>query len=272
MDLSDDENLQAQISPIESPATDLQNVPTQELLDSESDENITFDPFIPRYANDDLFCKVPIPLREHILMKVIRNKEGSLPSYNLFLERTEELYLLFAKKKFGSQTYEIYSDSKADKFLGKVSCNFLGTVFTVEDDNGVEIACVLYRPNILGFKGPRCMTIILPSLKRSGERLNIESTLHDAYKSGSKDVVVLQNKTPLWNEETNSYVLNFNGRVTVASVKNFQITPDQDLDYIMLQFGRISTDRFTLDCRYPVTIVQAFGIALTSFESKLACE
>ena len=31
------------------------------------------------------------------------------------------------------------------------------------------------------------------------------------------------NKMPLWNENTKSYALNFHGRVTVSSVKNFQI-------------------------------------------------
>jgi hypothetical protein len=31
-----------------------------------------------------------------------------------------------------------------------------------------------------------------------------------------------------WNEETQSYVLNFHGRVTQASVKNFQIIHDGD--------------------------------------------
>lgn len=35
------------------------------------------------------------------------------------------------------------------------------------------------------------------------------------------------NKSPTWNEQTQSYVLNFHGRVTQASVKNFQIVhPD----------------------------------------------
>lgn len=32
----------------------------------------------------------------------------------------------------------------------------------------------------------------------------------------------------LWSSETQSYVLNFHGRVTQASVKNFQIVHDND--------------------------------------------
>ena len=40
----------------------------------------------------------------------------------------------------------------------------------------------------------------------------------------------------------------------------------------MVQFGRVSEDVFTLDYKYPVCAVQAFAIALSSFDSKLACE
>lgn len=69
--------------------------------------------------------------------------------------------------------------------------------------------------------------------------------------------------------ETQSYVLNFNGRVTLASVKNFQIVHDNDLDYILLQFGRIPEDSFTLDFQYPMSAITAFGIALTSFDAKV---
>lgn len=38
-----------------------------------------------------------------------------------------------------------------------------------------------------------------------------------------KDSVVLRNKPPKWNERLGAYCLNFGGRVTQASVKNFQL-------------------------------------------------
>lgn len=86
------------------------------------------------------------------------------------------------------------------------------------------------------------------------------------------NVVELHNKTPVWNDETQSYVLNFHGRVTQASVKNFQLIHDSDPDYIVMQFGRTSEDVFTMDYRYPLCALQAFAIALSSFDGKLACE
>ena len=72
--------------------------------------------------------------------------------------------------------------------------------------------------------------------------------------------------------ETQSFVLNFGGRVTLPSVKNFQIVHPQDLDYVVMQFGRVGQDKFTLDIQFPLTPLQAFAIAVTSFDGKIACE
>lgn len=43
-------------------------------------------------------------------------------------------------------------------------------------------------------------------------------------------------------------------------------------DYIVMQFGRVAEDVFTLDYNYPMCALQAFAISLSSFDSKLACE
>ncbi|GAA5805352.1 hypothetical protein HPULCUR_010868 [Helicostylum pulchrum] len=78
---------------------------------------------------------------------------------------------------------------------------------------------------------------------------------------GARDLLVLYNKSPQWNEgnviflcfvtcnkmETQSFALNFNGRVAQASVKDFQIVYDNYLDYIVMQFGRVERDSFTID-------------------------
>ncbi|KAI9098572.1 hypothetical protein K1719_025197 [Acacia pycnantha] len=102
--------------------------------------------------------------------------------------------------------------------------------------------------------------------------------------------LILKNKSPRWHEQLQCWCLNFRGRVTVASVKNFQLiaavqpqpaagaptTPAQpalaDHDKIILQFGKVGKDMFTMDYRYPLSAFQAFAICLTSFDTKLACE
>lgn len=48
-----------------------------------------------------------------------------------------------------------------------------------------------------------------------------------------ENLIELHNKTPVWNDETQSHVLNFNGRVTQASIKNFQIVHSKDCEYVL---------------------------------------
>ncbi|KAL3914401.1 MAG: hypothetical protein SGILL_006116 [Bacillariaceae sp.] len=84
-------------------------------------------------------------------------------------------------------------------------------------------------------------------------------------------LIALQNRPPWWNVELGSFVLNFGGRVSVASVKNFQLCDRSDQEYIMLQFGRIQgRHSFTMDFQYPLTGVQAFAIAISSLQSKIS--
>lgn len=41
---------------------------------------------------------------------------------------------------------------------------------------------------------------------------------------------------------------------------------------VSLQFGRVSNTQFSCDVSWPLSLLQAFAIALSSFDSKLACE
>ncbi|XP_058828433.1 protein king tubby 1 isoform X2 [Topomyia yanbarensis] len=220
---------------------------------------------------------------------------GLFPIYYLHLERDygKKLFCLAGRKRKKSKTsnYIVSCDPtdlsrQADGFVGKLRSNVFGTTFFVYDNGKKEdlanprldLAVVIYDTNILGFKGPRNMTVLLPGMTEDDQRVKISSAdnhqgLLDSWKSKNMDnVVELHNKTPIWNDETQSYVLNFHGRVTQASVKNFQLVHDSDPEYIVMQFGRTSDDIFTMDFRYPLCAFQAFAIALSSFDGKLACE
>ncbi|KAJ1420756.1 Tubby-like, C-terminal [Sesbania bispinosa] len=98
---------------------------------------------------------------------------------------------------------------------------------------------------------------------------------------GSDEPLVLKNKSPRWHEQLQCWCLNFKGRVTVASVKNFQLVAAVDPSHnvsaaeqerVILQFGKIGKDIFTMDYRYPLSAFQAFAICLSSFDTKPACE
>ena len=40
------------------------------------------------------------------------------------------------------------------------------------------------------------------------------------------NIIIMKNKTPIWNDSVNAYVLNFGGRVTKASIKNTILLPN----------------------------------------------
>jgi len=58
----------------------------------------------------------------------------------------------------------------------------------------------------------------------------------------------------------------------MASVKNFQLVDPEEQNTVVLQFGRVGKDEFTMDMHYPITPFQAFAITLSSFDSKIACD
>lgn len=222
------------------------------------------------------------------------------PTYYLHLERDDgrKIFLLAGRKRKKSATsnYLISIDPtdlarESETFVGKLRSNRLGTHFTVFDNGSNpkkgspadsstrrELAAIVYDTNVLGFKGPRKMTVVIPGMNMDHERVELRPTndndgiVNRWKRKQMENLVELHNKTPVWNEDTQSYVLNFHGRVTQASVKNFQIVHDNDVDYIVMQFGRVAEDVFTMDFRYPMCAMQAFAIALSSFDSKLACE
>lgn len=171
-----------------------------------------------------------------------------------------------------------------------------------EEENGV----ITYTANLLGNR-PRIMDVCIPKVDESGVsgewRRHVESAGTDGHDSetminrfkqlqhqglqanvdnpagegnggGNPDeygLMALQNRPPWWNVELGAFVLNFGGRVSVASVKNFQLCDRNDLEHVMLQFGRIQgRHSFTMDFQYPLSAVQAFAIAISSLQSRIS--
>ncbi|XP_012404445.2 tubby-related protein 1 [Sarcophilus harrisii] len=248
------------------------------------------------------FVLRPAPQGRTVRCRVTRDKKGMdrglYPSYYLHLDSDRKVFLLAGRKRKRSKTanYLISVDPTnlsrtGEDFIGKLRSNLIGSRFTVFD-NGKnphhggadvatyrqELAAVIYETNVLGFRGPRRMTVIIPGMSSENKRIPIrprnasDGLLVRWQNKTMENLIELHNKTPVWNEESGSYTLNFQGRVTQASVKNFQIIHLDDPDYIVLQFGRVSEDAFTLDYRYPLCALQGFAIALSSFDGKLACE
>ncbi|XP_078105183.1 TUB like protein 1b [Sander vitreus] len=254
------------------------------------------------FDNLENFVMDPAPQGVTVKCRVTRDQRGvdkSLyPLYYLHLDNAKKTFLLAGRKrkKCATSNYLISIDATdlsrgGENFIGKLRSNLMGTKFTIFDNAlnperalpdlsnaRQELAGIIYETNVLGMKGPRRMTVVIPGMDKNNERVPLRPRndcdgllIRHQYRK-MDNLIELHNKTPVWNEETASHVLNFNGRVTQASIKNFQIVHSKDVDYIVMQFGRIADDIFTLDFKYPMCAVQAFAIALSSFDGKMACE
>ncbi|XP_010518508.1 PREDICTED: tubby-like F-box protein 3 isoform X2 [Camelina sativa] len=171
------------------------------------------------------------------------------------------------------------------------------------------VAHISYELNVLGSRGPRRMQCVMDAIPASavepgGTAPTQTELLHsnlDSFPSFSffrsksiraeslpsgpsaaaqkEGLLALKNKAPRWHEQLQCWCLNFNGRVTVASVKNFQLVaaPENgpagpEHENVILQFGKVGKDVFTMDYQYPISAFQAFTICLSSFDTKIACE
>ncbi|KAH7522990.1 hypothetical protein JRO89_XSUnG0085800 [Xanthoceras sorbifolium] len=199
----------------------------------------------------------------------------------------------------------------SNAYVGKLSSDFLGTNFMIYDSQpphsgakpssgrasrrfaskqispqvpagNFEVGQVSYKFNLLKSRGPRRMVCSLkcPSSVEIADDKDLDD-LKMKPETAVSGYTILKNKSPRWHEHLQCWCLNFHGRVTVASVKNFQLvaTVDQsqpggkgDEETVLLQFGKVGDDTFTMDYRQPLSAFQAFAICLTSFGTKLACE
>jgi len=228
------------------------------------------------------------------------------PKYTL--ETDDGVFLMTAKKQPQNKTsnYSItMSKTETGKdpevFLGKLRSDFLGVEFVAYgpgmnpakidkklppgaafQQTRQELAAVQYTSSLSGAKktAPRKMTAIIPRVQPNGERLVCQTLNPDTeglialFKSASATNMLetYRNKVPKWSDKIGAYVLNFNKRVTQASVKNFQLVNETDPDTVMLQFGRVDKEVFNLDFSYPLSPFQAFAMCLSSFDYKLCCD
>lgn len=246
------------------------------------------------------FTKEPAPKIGLIECRIYREAVGvqkMFPKYILRLEQGQTLLFARKQKKHTSSSYLISLDAEdlsksSSSFCGKLSSNFVGTEFSIFDGGKKpssssqstnfrkHLGCIVYENNFLGTKGPRKMQVAIPEVNEDGKAFVwqphqdvLEEGLLEQYKLGNHThQMVLFNKKPQWNDDLRAFVLNFKGRVTKASVKNFQLINHFDPDNILLQFGKIGKNDFSLDFQYPMSALQAFSIALSSFDNKLMCE
>mmetsp|Transcript_15404 Transcript_15404/g.18779 ORF Transcript_15404/g.18779 Transcript_15404/m.18779 type:complete len:315 (-) Transcript_15404:813-1757(-) len=240
------------------------------------------------------FLTNPCPRAAGVVQCYIkRNRSGVsklFPEYYVYMKEGDR-FLMCSKKRPNNKTsnylismaeHDLKRNSK--NYIGKLRANFAGTEFQIYDagddhDSRTELGAVIYTSNVLGSRGPRKMQVAVPKIIEQQDAKNSDDTpcivsdiLGKMKAHDYSQLVYTINKPPRWNEQVGAYVLNFNGRVTMASVKNFQLVQPDEQESILLQFGRVGKDEFTMDFQWPMTPFAAFAITLSSFDSKIACD
>jgi len=197
---------------------------------------------------------------------VKRTKAGGLlPSskrtYNLCNKDGTSLATTTANGGATETSYIICTGDSSDQRAGKLKWNAKVNEFTLVD-GGVNLKKVSWEEREELDRGqvqPRTelFTVTHSTNSASGTRF-----MRVALPSG----MVLVCKSPSWDPALKHSKLDFQGRVTMPSTKNFQLCIDGTQGVVM-QFGRVGKDAFNMDYKAPLSALQAFGIVLSVFRA-----
>jgi len=252
------------------------------------------------------FLQAPAPKEAGMMLcRIFRDRTGIHnklhPQYSI--ETDDGVFLMTAQKQmknksayYGVSSLRIPTHSRDEaSFVGKLRSDFLGLEWTaygpglnpVKADASMhhlvreELLAVQFAASTWGSstRGPQQMTVVLPRVQPSGDRLVCRTLTPQSdgllalqrLPDYSRFIGRYRNKQPKWNEQRGAFVLNFNNRVTMASVKNFQLVDADNPELLYLQFGRVGKDTFNLDFQHPLSPFQAFTLCLSCFDYKLGC-
>jgi hypothetical protein len=216
-------------------------------------------------------------------------------------------------RKTGLTTLSVFVNTGSlndeGKKVGEIQSNLQGTSYTfvkMGDDDGSEnevIGSADFLCKFLGGK-PRVMSCMVSTGDDCEDSTSVESEdsvestceciqrwLRGGRVRASRHNRMLQlvNRKPWWNVNLGAFVLNFSGRVTRASVKNFQLIkaesdevnegneegadqPAPNQSDVLLQFGKVGNSDFTMDLRAPCSPLVGFCVAVAALDRKVACQ
>lgn len=130
-----------------------------------------------------------------------------------------------------------------------------------------QVAWVGQRQKLVGGAIFNRMDVHIPGIYADSSRIVWCPLIRERYLSAPVDGYEAQRlitKEPTWNEDVERLVLDFKGRNIVSSAKNFQLILSQKPEHVLCQYGKIDNSTFSLDMKYPLSIIQAFGISLST--------
>lgn len=223
------------------------------------------------------------PLNSTFLVKcyIKAEKKGH---YKLYHEDSNTLLLtaqLLNNSYMFPKEYTILAHDSSQ--IGYLSTSRFGLQFDLKDLSLCPVTLrVNYRANIFGFGGYNklCVTLLDDELDKEEKDFTIQYIKklikqNCSTNSNAEDIkktITFVNRPPIWNSKHMSWSLDFGGRVKVRSVKNFQLMePNEKIKSNFLVMGRIDSNTFALDYKYPFNALQAFCVALSALDHKFAC-
>eukprot|EP00199_Chlamydomonas_sp_CCMP681_P000429 CAMPEP_0119106018 /NCGR_PEP_ID=MMETSP1180-20130426/3825_1 /TAXON_ID=3052 ORGANISM="Chlamydomonas cf sp, Strain CCMP681" /NCGR_SAMPLE_ID=MMETSP1180 /ASSEMBLY_ACC=CAM_ASM_000741 /LENGTH=479 /DNA_ID=CAMNT_0007091235 /DNA_START=42 /DNA_END=1481 /DNA_ORIENTATION=+ len=213
-----------------------------------------------------------------------------------------DVFLLAARRRKKSKvsSYVVSLDlddlhRDTNNCMAKLKANFVGTEYIMWGRNGEgthsdkkgyarEDMCIKFKQTALTIKGgPRAMYLALPLPDMVEAGQGGSDSLSEALDAAKRrdlapnlerKLALLATKAPEYDPVLKAYILEFQGRVKEASVKNFQLVAwDHNTDCtggdVLLQFGKVEKETYALDFSYPLNAELAFAVALASIDTKL---
>lgn len=210
---------------------------------------------------------------------------------------TLNTFIVNAKKMTKNRTsnYLISSeknvfDKNKESYAGKLRSNFGKSKYLIYDNGenvernkniGVEqarceLGFIAYNIEGANQNGTRAIVAAIPKLNENHSpvtfrQLKKQDSISYLYGAGCTDELYLfENQAPYWVKD--KYCLKFSDRVKKSSIKNFQLIKKDkerkkgEIGEVFFEFGKISSNEFTLSFKYPFSIMNAFSFALSAFD------
>lgn len=221
------------------------------------------------------FVTTPGPGGQEMVQCMLQRRKNH--TYELFLrDETRHLehgqFILATRKTQGkkSATYRMSSnrndfEKRSPNYIGKIKADELTGDYTLVDagKNPKKIDA-WDRDDKSGSPADARRTLAEIHFSKPGDkRLPDLRNVKLGYSEGVEDQR-LQTMPPQVDSH-GKLTQDFNGRVRKISVKNFILEDAARPGRCVVLFGRVSKDTFALDYCAPITAMQAFAIAMTSF-------
>ena len=222
----------------------------------------------------------------------------SHPQYDLHLNGNPTIVCSAFKESMLSTNYSIFlyqneQPQAPTNQVGQVISNFTGSQFMLyagsRKNNKLEEEAIgqvtdqritgtaHYDQTFSISSKPRALDLYIPRPTESytvNEQMQ-SIDLRQLYEGPNRvNYIKLVNRQPKWDEIRKAYVLDFKGKASVKSPKNFILIdselPEHQPDVMLL--GKCADNEFNLDVSYPLNPLQAFEVAITAMAFKMGCQ